>query len=99
MEILRKILYVLLVSVFVFAGLKGCMHSSVGLDYPNAYQNINSNGTISRIFTISHNEFILTKYNDGNFEIRHFRVRGHTATHYFGSLLSHRIMRKKEKCY
>lgn len=86
MKFLKNIGMGLLIVIFLFFGLKGCLKTTVGFGKYEAYEKIDEEGQVDRLFFIPSNELILSKNYKNRYELALYHLRGSSATHYFGPL-------------
>jgi hypothetical protein len=84
----RKIIIGFIVlAIFLFAGLKGFVKSTIHFDSYEAYQYIDNRGQVNRAFVLPEKtELVFSKNTHGTLELALFKIRGENATHYFGPL-------------
>lgn len=79
-----KIGTVLVIGIFLFFGLKGCIKTSYGVGELKVYQQVSETGESNTAYFAPSNYLIFKKQYSDQYEYAVFLVRGENATHYFG---------------
>jgi hypothetical protein len=85
---ISKIGIAIIISIFLFIGLKGFFVSVYNQEKLQIYQNKTETGEINTIYVVPNNYLIVKKQYEEQYEYGIFYIRGSNATHYIGPIYS-----------
>lgn len=82
---ISKTFGLVVIGFILFIGIKGCTGRAVAFKENRAFEHMREDGQVDRVIILApKNELILIKKAGDIFEMALFKIRGVSATHYFG---------------
>ena len=87
-SLISKIVIAIIISIFLFIGLKGFFFSVYNQEKLQIYQYKSEIGELNTIYIVPTNYMIVKKQFEEQYEYGIFYIRGSNATHYIGPIYS-----------